>query len=198
MPPTARRRTPSVAVRDALLRAGRQLLDQGGPAALGIRDIAAVAGVSPMGVYQRFGSKEGILNALLEQGFTDLGTAINVTPDPARPLRALATGMAHYREFAIANPGLYRLMFDLPFPDFSPSPTAISASRATFDRLIDAVRLCIATGDLRPDDPDELAQQIWAGCHGAVSLELRGIGFVADPASHYRNLTHTLIRGLAP
>ncbi|GGV31282.1 hypothetical protein GCM10010182_63390 [Actinomadura cremea] len=65
----SRGRTSALAVREALLRAARELLDERGPSGLAIRDIAARAGVAPMGVYNRFGSKDGILNALLEQGF---------------------------------------------------------------------------------------------------------------------------------
>ncbi|MGH3855747.1 MAG: TetR/AcrR family transcriptional regulator, partial [Pseudonocardiaceae bacterium] len=46
--------------------------------ALAVRDIAARAGVAPMGVYNRFGSKDGILNALLQQGFDELAAAVTV------------------------------------------------------------------------------------------------------------------------
>ncbi|MGH3855010.1 MAG: TetR/AcrR family transcriptional regulator, partial [Pseudonocardiaceae bacterium] len=73
-----RQRTPTLEVREALLRAARELLDERGPDALAIRDIAARAGVAPMGVYNRFGSKDGILNALLQQGFDELAAAVTV------------------------------------------------------------------------------------------------------------------------
>jgi AcrR family transcriptional regulator len=193
----SRQRTPTLEVRDALLRAARELLDEHGPGALTIRDIAARAGVAPMGVYNRFGSKNGILDALFQQGFSELAAAVALTPDSADPLRSLATGMARYRAFALANPALYRLMFDFPVPGFRPSPAAQHAAHAAFGHLVGATRLGIATTHIPPGDPEELAQRIWATCHGAVSLELRGIGFVTDRTTHYTALTHTILRGIA-
>ncbi|MQY03798.1 putative HTH-type transcriptional regulator [Actinomadura sp. RB68] len=193
----SRGRTSALVVREALLRAARELLDERGPTGLAIRDIAARAGVAPMGVYNRFGSKDGILNALLEQGFAELAAVVTVRPDAADPLGAITTGMGNYRAFALANPAMYRLMFDQPNAGFEPSPEARMMALATFERLIDAVQLGIATGHLRPGAPEEIAQRIWAACHGATSLELRGIAFISDHDAHYAALVRTLLRGLA-
>jgi len=191
-----RQRTPTLEVREALLRAARRLLDERGPDALAIRDIAARAGVAPMGVYNRFGSKDGILNALLQQGFDELAAAVTVTPDSDHPLRSLATGCANYRAFALANPAMYRLMFDFPVPGLYSSDAARTAARTAFERLVDAVRLGIATAHIQPGEPYEIAQRIWAACHGAISLELRNIGFVSNHSTHYTALIHTVLRGI--
>jgi AcrR family transcriptional regulator len=193
----SRQRTPALEVRDALLRAARELLDERGPDALAVRDIATRAGVAPMGVYNRFGSKDGILNALLQQGFDELAAAVTVTPDSEQPLRTIATGCANYRAFALANPAMYRLMFDFPVPGLYSSASARAAAHAAFDRLVDAVRLGIATTHIQPGEPYEIAQRIWAACHGAVSLELRNIGFVSDHTTHYTALIDTILRGIA-
>lgn len=195
--PVTRQRTPTLAVREALLRAARQLLDERGPDALAIRDIAVRAGVAPMGVYNRFGSKDGILNALLHEGFGELAAAVTVAPDSEHPLRSIATGCANYRAFALANPAMYRLMFDFPVPGLYSSDAARAAAHTAFARLVDAVRLGIATARIQPGEPHEIAQRIWAACHGAISLELRDIGFVPDRDTHYTALIHTLLRGIA-
>lgn len=191
----SRQRTPTLEIRDALLRAARQLLDEGGPEALAVRDIAARAGVSPMGVYNRFGSKDGVIDALIQQGFTELGVAVSVTP--SEPLPALAAGMAAYRGFALTNPSMYRLMFDASPAGYVPSDIARSTARATYKRLVDGVRLGIAAGHIERGDPVEIAQRLWAAGHGAVSLELRGICFAPDRDAHYTALMQTLLRGLA-
>lgn len=191
-----RHRTPTLEVRDALLRAARALLDERGPDALTVRDIATRAGVGVMGVYNRFGSKDGIINALLQQGFDELSTAVAVTPDSDDPRRSIVSGLGRYRAFALANPAMYRLMFDHPLPSIEPSHAARTAARNAFNRLVDTVRLGIATGHLQPGEPDEIAQRLWAACHGAVSLELRHIGFVADHSTHYTALVNTILRGL--
>jgi AcrR family transcriptional regulator len=191
----SRQRTPTLQVRDALLRAARELLDDRGPDALVVRDIAARAGVSPMGVYNRFGSKDGVLDTLITQGFTELTAAVTVPPD--EPLSQLAAGLAAYRDFALANPWMYRLMFDQPVANYVPSSDAMATAKESFGRLVDGVRLALAAGDLRPGDPVEIAQRLWGGVHGAVSLELRHTVFAADPAAHFTALVATLLRGLA-
>jgi AcrR family transcriptional regulator len=191
-----RRRTPTLEVRDALLRAARELLDEGGPAALGVRDIASRAGVAPMGVYKRFGSKNGIIDELFRQGFEELAAAVGAVRGED-VLAMIADGMDRYRDFALRNPAVYRLMFDTPVPDYTPSAAALVAARDAFDRLVSAVRLGIAARIITPGDPVEIAQRFWAACHGSVSLQLCGIGFVTDYDSHYAELVQTLLRGAA-
>jgi AcrR family transcriptional regulator len=190
-----RRRTPTLEVREALLRAARELLDEGGPAALGVRDIAGRAGVAPMGVYKRFGSKNGIIDELFRQGFEELAAAVVVPVRAEDVLAMIADGMDRYRDFALRNPAVYRLMFDTPVPDYTPSDAAMAAATDAFDRLVDAVRLGIAARVITPGDPVEIAQRFWAACHGCISIQLRGIGFVTDYDSHYTALVQTLIRG---
>ncbi|MGH3855736.1 MAG: TetR-like C-terminal domain-containing protein, partial [Pseudonocardiaceae bacterium] len=112
--------------------------------------------------------------------------------------RSIATGCAHYRAFALANPAMYRLMFDFPVPGLYSSDAVRTAAHAAFDRLVDAVRLGIATAHIQPGEPYEIAQRIWAACHGAVSLQLRHIGFVSDHDTHYTALINTVLRGIAP
>jgi AcrR family transcriptional regulator len=191
-----RRRTPTLEVREALLRAARELLDEGGPAALGVRDIAGRAGVAPMGVYKRFGSKNGIIDELFRQGFEELAAAVRAVRGEDA-LAMIADGMDRYRDFALRNPAVYRLMFDVPVPDYTPSAAAMAAARDAFDRLVDAVRLGIAARVITPGDPVEIAQRFWAACHGSISIQLRGIGFVTDYNSHYTELVQTLLRGTA-
>jgi AcrR family transcriptional regulator len=192
-----RRRTPTLEVREALLRAARELLDEGGPAALGVRDIAGRAGVAPMGVYKRFGSKNGIIDELFRQGFEELAAAVVVPVRGEDVLAMIADGMDRYRDFALRNPAVYRLMFDTPVSDYTPSAAAMAAARDAFDRLVDAVRLGIAARVITPGDPIEIAQRFWSACHGSISIQLRGIGFVTDYDTHYTALVQTLLRGTA-
>ena len=65
-----------VDTRASLLHAASTLLAAEGPEALTVRRIAAEAGVSTMGVYSRFGGKEGVIDALLRDGFQALADAM--------------------------------------------------------------------------------------------------------------------------
>ena len=51
--------------RETLLDAALHLLEERGPGALRIRDLAEAAEQSTMGVYTHFGSKQGLLEQLL-------------------------------------------------------------------------------------------------------------------------------------
>ena len=53
-------------------------------------------------------------------------------------------------------------------------------------------------GVIAEGDATEMAQRMWSACHGEVSLELRGIGFVDDVDAHHQALLATLQRGLKP
>ena len=106
-----RTRTASVAVTDSLIEAALAILEEAGLPGLTVRDVASRAGVAPMGVYSRFGSKDGLLEALFMYGFASLQAAIE-TPPTASPLTRLRTGCQGYRRFAIHNPQLYHLMFE--------------------------------------------------------------------------------------
>ena len=81
----------------ALLEAAADLLETEGPDALSVRRIAAAAGVAPMGVYNHFESKSGIVEALFIQGFERLGEAMVALAQIADPLEALLEGGRRYR-----------------------------------------------------------------------------------------------------
>ena len=86
------------------------------------------------------------------------------------PLYALAR---IYREFALANPPLYALMFERPLPDFDPSPQLRSqALGMTFGLLVAEVDAAAEQGLLATSDPARVAYLIWTAIHGMVSIEL--------------------------
>jgi AcrR family transcriptional regulator len=192
-----RRRTPAVDVEKAILGAAHRLLEGAGVDALTVRRVATEAGVAPMGLYHRFGGKDGLLEALFVDGNDALATYLRNVPigDAVSELRA---GCQQYRSFALDHPALYSLMFDNSVPGFEPSAGARTACLRSFGVLIDSVQRCQVAGKIRVGDATELAQQIWTACHGAVSLELRQIGFVDDLDKHYDGLISILLDGLAP
>lgn len=160
--------------RAELLAAAARLLAAEGPGALTVRRIAAEAGCSTMGVYSRFGGKDGIVDALFIDGFRGLEAAMAAatpgTGDPADEL--LACGRA-YRRFALDHPTSYAVMFERAIPGFEPSDDAVVIAAHTFELLQTAVGRAMAGGLIRDADPAEGAQRLWAMCHGWVSLEVR-------------------------
>src|ERR1700722_17722599 len=141
-----RTRTPSAGMEAALLASATELLEQEGPDGLSVRRIAAAAGVAPMGVYNHFESKFGIIEALFVQGFERLREAIAATRDIEDPYQALRQGGRRYRELALAHPMAYRIMFLRSIPGFEPSDHALEIAGEAFGALVSSVQRAIAAG----------------------------------------------------
>jgi AcrR family transcriptional regulator len=189
-----RTRTASIEVTDSLVVAALALLEEEGLASLTVRSVASRAEVAPMGVYSRFGSKDGLLEALFVHGFHELESAIEPPPSPS-PIDRLREGCAGYRQFAIDNPQLYHLMFEQMML-LELSAEAQDAAKRTFVILIDRVQEAMNSGDLTEANSTEIAQQMWSAMHGAVSLEIAGVHFAADRAANYMAMIDALLVGL--
>ena len=96
-------------LRETLLSAAGKLIATDGIEALTVRRIAAEAGSSTMGVYSRFGGKEGVVDALLREGFEALRDALTARPLTDDPFEDMVAGCAAYRDFARANPTRWRV-----------------------------------------------------------------------------------------
>jgi AcrR family transcriptional regulator len=190
-----RSRTPSADVPRELLGAAEHVLVKDGMAGLTVRAVAAAAGVAPMSVYNQFGGKGGLLAALLLQGFDRLRAAIDVddAPDTRTRLRRCCL---RYREFALANPHLYVILFTEAVPHAGNRGEVEQHAAACLGVLTRNVELAAAAGTLAAADTRETAQQIWSALHGAVTLELRGFLRTPDPAAIYQALLDTIVRGL--
>lgn len=193
-----RTRTPSAGMERALLDAAAALLEEEGPEALSVRRIAAAAGVAPMGVYNHFTAKAGIVEALFVEGFERLAQAMVTLDAIDEPLAALMEGGRRYRALALEHPKVYELMFLRPVPGFEPSDEALETAARAFDGLATVVRRAMAAGLIGEGEVAATAQVIWAGIHGWVSLELAGIGFVDDPAAGAVQMCQAMVFGLAP
>lgn len=197
-------RTPTVEVEAAVLDAADRLVAATGPSALNIRRLAAEAGVAPMSIYNRFGDKAGVLQALFVRGFRELLTHITAddpgspTDDPAAAVDRLRRSAQAYRRFAVGSPGTYSLMFDRTPDQFEPTDEGMACASDAFFGLVALVEHAQAAGGIVGGSPAELAQRIWASIHGSVSLELRSICFVDDTDAHFAVLVDTVLAGLAP
>jgi AcrR family transcriptional regulator len=191
-----RSRTPSAGVARELLSAAEDVLVKDGVAGLTVRAVSAAAGVAPMGVYNQFGGKAGLLAALLRRGFDRLREAIDAD-DESDPVRRLRCSCLRYREFAVANPRLYAVLFEQAIFTAGGRDECEEHVAACFGVLARNVDLAVAAGALAPAGTRETAQQIWGVLHGAVSLELKGLVLTPDPAATYRALVDTIVRGLA-
>src|SRR3954462_2619342 len=89
--------------RETLLDAAMRLLEERGPGALRIRDLAAAAEQSTMGVYTHFGSKQGLLEQLYLHGFERLEERLSGFPADGKDWQELLEFALAYRQFALDN-----------------------------------------------------------------------------------------------
>ena len=199
VPYTARVPSPTTA-RETLLDAALRLVEERGAGALRVRDLAAAAGQSTMGVYTHFGSKQGLLEQLYLLGFEHLGERLNSVPSGGQGRDELLAFALAYRAFALDNEALYGLLFERAAPDFVPSNASRLAGLSTFQML--ASRVAEWCPDLT--DPAADAHLVWATMHGLVSIELMhrrwGGPLVAhltgDPEQNYAATIEHLLDGL--
>jgi AcrR family transcriptional regulator len=189
-------RTPSRALEQVLVDAAERVLVRDGLGGLTVRAVATEAGVAPMGVYNRFGNKDGLVAAVLARGFEGLRAATDAA-DETDPISRLASCGRGYRRFALTHPQHYGAMFGAGFAAAAPTEELVDRAGAAFQALVDRVRYGMDRGVLRTGDPVETAQLIWSSVHGAVSLELAGMTQVADPEGNYEQLLALLIAGLS-
>ncbi|WP_221351921.1 TetR/AcrR family transcriptional regulator [Streptomyces beigongshangae] len=192
----ARRRTASDRVHVVLLEAAQDVLDREGLAGVTVRAVAREAGVAPMGVYNRFGSKEGLLLALAVRALEDLWYAVSVDPSLEAEER-FRRGCVAYRRFALAHPQRYALIFGGGGPVARTGSEASVHGHAAFDVLVELVEGVVTRDSLRRfAGSGEAAQMVWTAIHGAVHLELGGIGGVSGSQDVYERLIDLLLRGL--
>ena len=178
--------------RAELLAAASRLLAAEGPDALTVRRIAAEAGCSTMGVYSRFGGKDGIVEALYVEGFQALAAAMDAVTRTVDPLADLVDCGLAYRRFALAHPTSYTVMFERAVPGYEPSVEAAVIAWGTFERLVAQVQRALDAAAHPPGDAAEVAQRLWAMSHGWVSLELHGLMTATDVDAAYLRALESL------
>lgn len=159
-------------LREALLEAARQLIEQRGPEGFTLTEAARLAGVSPAAPYRHFRDREALLAEVARGGFERFASVLEQAWDGGRPtpLRAFeALGQA-YLKFARAEPASYAAMFETTLATPPPPELKTAADRA-FDIL---QRACEALSQSLPEDqrpPSRLmGLHVWAMSHGAASL----------------------------
>jgi AcrR family transcriptional regulator len=161
--------------RQEILDAARRILREQGIKELSMRGLAQAVGSSPATIYDYFASKEGVLDALFQQGaerlFVTFQEAVSSTEPGLSQLRQIALA---YRAFAHDEPDLFQLIFGRVDRTYRPNEAAKARGTALFDILVAAVEQAEAVGQLRPIDPVAAALSAWAAVHGFVTLEING------------------------
>ncbi|MGW0081030.1 TetR/AcrR family transcriptional regulator [Streptomyces sp. NPDC003393] len=217
----ARARTEiTAAIKDA---ARRQLAAEGA-AKLSLRAVARELGMVSSALYRYFPSRDDLLTALIIDAYDSLGEAAEAahgTVADAEPLVRWTAVCEAVRDWALAHPHEYALIYGSPVPGYTaPETTVPSAARVgllligitrdaqersaltapslTADLREEAERM---RADLAPDLPPEAVAALiaaWAQLFGLVGFEVFGQfhRLVEDRAPFFRHAAVRLAQGV--
>jgi AcrR family transcriptional regulator len=161
-------------LRQALIDAARQLINERQGNDFSLSDACKRAGVSTAAPYRHFADKGEIVNEVVAQGFVDMTVRARAEAEvfpPGAPERILAVGRV-YMGFAIGEPALFRMMFSQSH-SATHDDVATTAGKSCFAYVLgEVVSYCTINGV--EGDARMIAVQLWTMVHGAASLTIDG------------------------
>ena len=200
MPPHSKPAAPKPTA-DAILRAARELLDRDGLAAVAMRPVAEKVGITPMAIYRHFADHTALLNAVANAAFDELAASV-LALKLRGSLQARLNQVGNvFLDTALHSPHLYQLMFLLPREGARVYPRDFKAGRSpTFNPTVQLLADAMRSGELRRDDPIQIAFELSALSHGLIVLYLGGR--IAQNENQFRALHQRSFRrylnGLRP
>jgi AcrR family transcriptional regulator len=171
-------------LREEIIEAATRLVaEAGGASQLSLRGVAREVGIAATSVYLHFPDIDQLKAVLVDRGFAELSqaraAALKGITDPAA---ALLVRWRVYGQFAVENPGIYRLMFGPYLPDALAFDSPDSPGRQAFLGAVEYIKRCQEVGMASTDaDPFRLATLAWAAVHGTVCLRIDRPNFPWPP-----------------
>jgi AcrR family transcriptional regulator len=163
-------------LKNALIKAGVEILSKEGIEGLSLRKVAQRAGVSHSAPYSHFPDKQSLIAAISTEGFNQLYSELDaaVLANPKNPKKQLQQGALIYLQFALNNTDTFKIMFSGVLEKEKEYPAFVAISYKTFQRVVDVVKACQDAGVLLSKSPEMMAVTVWGQVHGIVSLALEG------------------------
>lgn len=160
-------------LKTALLRAARDLLDEGGEAGVGVRAVARKVGVSHAAPVNHFKDRRALLTALTAELIDDVRADIDlrlkdVPRDPVVRIEAIANAFIDY---GARHPNRYALLWRYDVVDHE-SEMMRSRSDVIYELICNEIDI-LASG--RNIDRDTIAIGLWSMVHGYIDLKIVGM-----------------------
>ena len=175
-------------LREALVAAALDILDEGGAGALSLREAARRAGVSAMAPYRHFADREALLAGVAAVGFERFRNALAAADASGRGRDALIAQGVAYVGFAAAHPALFRLMFGATV---AKSPNLAIVGAKAYGVLAERVASLVG-----PAEAEDWTLACWSIVHGIAMLALDG--HLPSSASDVAALTRRLLHLIDP
>src|SRR5512136_3240274 len=161
-------------LKNALIKAGADILSKEGVSALSLRKVAQKAGVSHAAPYAHFADKQALIAAISTEGYKKLYEQIAQVAGQYRsdPLRRFVEVSWAYVQFALDEPDQFKVTLSGMIEKEQDYPAFVETARQTFSLVVDIVAQCQQAGILRSGPADLVAVSVWSLIHGFVTLLL--------------------------
>jgi AcrR family transcriptional regulator len=173
-----RRERERLETRERILDAARELFIAEGYDRVSMRKIADKIEYSPTAIYVHFADKDELFREICHEDFRRLAHALIGLAQVADPVeRIRKIGLACI-DFGRKHPQHYRTMFMTPHPPILEEGAALAGKgnpeEDAYEFLWTTVAEAMKAGAFREglSDPDLVAQTLWAGAHGVISLHI--------------------------
>ena len=160
--------------RARILEAARELFVERGVEAVTLREIAQRIEYSTTAIYVHFQDKAALVEAMVTEDFGAFAEGLEAAAQIADPVERLAVLHEAYIDFALKMPRHYQLLFLTPPTGSDKHAKSVTepAGIEGYRVLLGTIEECMRAGKLRADldDANAVAQVVWAGVHGLVSL----------------------------
>jgi AcrR family transcriptional regulator len=163
-------------LKNALIKAGTDILASEGLGGLSLRKVAKQAGVSHAAPYSHFKDKQALIAAISTEGFKQLHSQIESVKETyqADPETLLIETAWAYVQFARNAPDRFKLMFSSALEKEKEYPDFVEISQKNFHQVVKIVEICQGAEILKSGDSDLIALSLWGTVHGFISLLLEG------------------------
>jgi AcrR family transcriptional regulator len=163
-------------LKNALIKAGIEILAREGIAALSLRKVASKAGVSHAAPYAHFADKQELIAAIGTEGIRKIFERIDkaTAPYEGDPQRQLLEAGWAYISFALDDPDHFKISLSGTVEQQKGYPALMQASNEGFGSILRIAEECQRQGILQDGPPDAIAVSVWSLVHGLAMLVVEG------------------------
>jgi AcrR family transcriptional regulator len=151
---TSRVEKKRAAAKDEILEIARRHMAEQGAAALSLRAIARELDVTAPALYRYFDNRDALITVLIVEAYTTLAAAIEAAANAKASEtigEQLLAAMMTYRDWALAHPQDYALVFGTPIPGYQgPLEQTVPAAKRAFDVYVSIFEAAEKAGQLKP------------------------------------------------
>jgi AcrR family transcriptional regulator len=190
-------------LREAMVEAAVALIEEVGPYAVTVREVARRAGVSPGAPFRHFPTRAALLTAVAEEAMrrfqAQIAAALAAVAGAGPRERLLTVGRA-YLGWAVRNPTHFKVISNRDLIDYQNSSTLMGINAQTQALMDGLFAEAAAAGLLRNDDPAACVLLSRATVYGLARMaadgHLRQVGLEGDVDVAMERALQLLLAGL--